>query len=78
MLLAIAIAFIGWAAAGAKGVGNGKALPLVSRVVVVAFENEEFGQVFGSPGASTFRRLGRRCTSPTSSPDRIDYAASSR
>jgi acid phosphatase len=47
-------------ASGTDGASTGTALPRFDRVVVVVFENTEFGQVIGNADAPTFDSLAQR------------------
>src|SRR6266550_8474159 len=45
---------------GASAHRHGRGVPRVKHVVVIVFENKEYGDVIGSPEAPTFNRLARR------------------
>jgi hypothetical protein len=58
--LACALVLAALASASGRQARGRSAVPALDRVVLVVFENKEFGQVIGSPDAPTFRRLARR------------------
>jgi hypothetical protein len=60
VVLAAAVAVTA-SAAGAQGRAHGRpGVPQLDKVVVVVFENKDYGQVIGSGEAPTFDRLARR------------------
>jgi hypothetical protein len=58
--MAGAVSFAEGAASEMGRASSQNAVPSISRVVVIVFENEEFDQVIGSPEAPTFNRLSAR------------------
>ncbi len=58
--LVVAALVVANAASGTDGANTATALPRVDRVVVVVFENKEFGQVVGNADAPTLASLAQR------------------
>jgi acid phosphatase len=60
LILAAVVGCAGEAVPTATGTDAATAPPHFSHVVVIVFENKDYGEVIGNPQAPTFRRLARR------------------